>query len=80
MTPLMCHFLPSCEVSEGVLSVSVSVSSFYLSASVSLTFIFTKKSDCDKLNLVFYVISLITVLVKLLIKGRERLGTGAGKS
>ena len=58
--------IPPCEISEGIVCVCSCVSSFvHLPASV-WPFTVTEKSDCDKINFVLVMISIITILVKLL--------------
>ena len=50
-----------------VLCVSLLVSLFFVHLSASVwPFIVTEKSDCDKINFVLVMISIITILVKLL--------------
>ena len=63
MTLFVCQLVASCEVGEGIACLSVCVSS--LVHLLVWIFTFTKKSDCDKINLLLSAINIITILVKL---------------
>ena len=56
MILFMRHFLPPCEISEGLSSCDSSI--VFLSA--------TEKCNSENINLVLFMISIITVFVKLL--------------
>ena len=65
MTQFLCPFVPPCEVSEGIMRASTCVSS-YFACLLDWSFTFTEKSDCDKVSHVVSMISITTILVKLL--------------
>ena len=65
--PICVLLCATCEVTEGI--VSLCQCQFIYSSVCLCTvwpFTFTEKSDCDKVNLVLFVISIITSFVKLL--------------
>ena len=65
---ILCHPVSLCEVSDGIVCVSLLVRVLlFISLPLLMSpFTFIEKSDFGKINLVLSVISIITVLVKLL--------------